>query len=195
MSNYIYLIIRLSLILILGVSTVHKGWAQSMPDAVGKMEKGRKVGVWEYYGSTTIGERVVIQRYDHDAQKLVYYRPAASTTYHVETSPGNWQYVRPDQPPLFIGGSPVLASYIAKLIYPQSALDRHVEGLVIVTLQIDTLGRATDFRLTKRVSLECDEAAMKVARNIPQTWVPARIGSRAVAAEYELPFNFKMSKQ
>jgi protein TonB len=88
----------------------------------------------------------------------------------------------------------VLASYIAKLVYPQSALDRHVEGLVVVTMRIDSLGRASDFRLTKRVSMECDEAAMKVARNIPQAWVPARIGSHAVASEYELPFNFKMSK-
>lgn len=168
--------------------------AQKTQDAVGKSEKGHKVGVWEYYGPTTTGERVVIQRYDHDANKLLYYRPAAVATYHAEVAPGDWKYVKPDQPPLFIGGSPVLASYITKLVYPQAALDRHVEGLVVVTLRIDTLGHATDYRLTKRVSLECDEAALKVARNLPQAWVPARMGSHAVAAEYELPFNFRMGQ-
>jgi protein TonB len=194
MLNCTYTLRRIGLLFILALLASYPALAQKEQDAVGKMDKGRKVGVWEYYGPTTTGERVVIQRYDHDAQKLVYYRPAASTTYHVETSPGNWQYVRPDRPPLFIGGAPVLASYIAKLVYPQSALDRHVEGLVVITMQIDSLGRTTDFRLTKRVSLECDEAAMKVARNIPQTWVPAKVGSHAVASEYELPFNFKMSK-
>jgi protein TonB len=194
MLNCTYTLRRIGLLFILALLASYPALAQKEQDAVGKMDKGRKVGVWEYYGPTTTGERVVIQRYDHDAQKLVYYRPAASTTYHVETSPGNWQYVRPDRPPLFIGGAPVLASYIAKLVYPQSALDRHVEGLVVITMQIDSLGHTTDFRLTKRVSLECDEAAMKVARNIPQTWVPAKVGSHAVASEYELPFNFKMSK-
>jgi protein TonB len=194
MLNCTYTLKRIGLLFILALLASYPALAQKEQDAVGKMEKGRKVGVWEYYGPTTTGERVVIQRYDHDAQKLVYFRPAASTTYHVETSPGNWQYVRPDQPPLFIGGAPVLASYIAKLVYPQSALDRHVEGIVVITLQIDSLGHATDYRLTKRVSMECDEAAMKVARNIPQTWVPAKVGSHAVAAEYDLPFNFKMSK-
>jgi protein TonB len=194
MLNCTYTLKKIGLLFILVLLAYYPALAQKEQDAVGKMEKGHKVGVWEYYGLTTTGERVVIQRYDHDAQKLVYYRPAASTTYHVETSPGNWQYAKPDQPPLFIGGAPVLASYIAKLVYPQSALDRHVEGLVVVTLRIDSLGRTSDFRLTKRVSMECDEAAMKVARNIPQAWVPARIGSHAVASEYELPFNFKMSK-
>jgi protein TonB len=194
MLNCTYTLKKAVMLFILAFLAYYPASAQKEQDAVGKMEKGHKVGVWEYYGLTTTGERVVIQRYDHDARKLVYYRPAANTTYHVETSPGNWQYVRPDQPPLFIGGSPLLASYISKLVYPQSALDRHVEGLVVVTLQIDSLGRPSDFHLTKRVSLDCDEAALKVARNIPQTWVPARIGSHAVASEYELPFNFKMSK-
>lgn len=194
MLNCTYTLKKIGLLFILALLAYYTASAQKVQDAIGKMEKGHKVGVWEYYGLTTTGERVVIQRYDHDAQKLVYYRPAASTTYHIETSPGNWQYAKPDQPPLFIGGAPVLASYIAKLVYPQSALDRHVEGLVVVTMRIDSLGRASDFRLTKRVSLECDDAAMKVARNIPQAWVPARIGSHAVASEYELPFNFKMSR-
>jgi protein TonB len=194
MLNCTYTLKKIGLLFILAILAYYPASAQKEQDAVGKMEKGRKVGVWEYYGATTTGERVVIQRYDHDAQKLVYFRPAASTAYRVETSPGNWQYLKPDQPPLFIGGAPLLASYIAKLVYPQSALDRHVEGLVVITLQIDSLGRATDYRLTKRVSMECDEAAMKVARNIPQTWVPAKMGSHAMAAEYELPFNFKMGK-
>ncbi len=192
MNNCTYLIKILSLAVIFGAFSIQSSWAQSGQDAVGKLDKGHKVGVWEYYGLTTTGERVVIQRYDHDAHKLLYYRPAAVTTYHAELSPGDWQYVRPDQPPLFIGGSPVLAGYISKLIYPQAALDRHTEGIVVVTLRIDTLGRASDYRLTKHVSTECDEAALKVARNIPQAWVPARMGSHAIAVEYELPFNFKL---
>ncbi len=185
---------KVRLLCLVGFLTSQSAWAQSGQDAVGKLDKGHKVGVWEYYGPTTTGERVVIQRYDHDAHKLLYYRPFAVNTYHAELSPGDWQYVRPDQPPQFIGGYTALSSYTSKLVYPQASLEQHVEGLVVVTFRIDTLGHAQNYRLTKRVNTECDEAALLVARTIPQAWVPARLGSHAIAVEYELPFNFRIGQ-
>ena len=192
MLNCTFILSRVGLSVLAGFLACQSARAQSGQDAVGKMEKGRKVGVWEYYGPTTAGERVLIQRYDHDAGKLVYYRPFNVNTYYAELRPGDWQYVKPDQPPQFIGGYPALSSYTSKLVYPQTALDQHTEGMVVVTFRIDTLGRVQNYRLTKRVSAECDEAAMQVVRTIPQAWVPARLGSHAVPVEYDLPFNFKL---
>jgi protein TonB len=159
----------------------------------GTIEKGQKVGVWEYYGYTTAGEQVVVQRYDHDKNKIVSFREVPYATYFTEVKPGEWRYVQPDQPPMFVGGAGVLGYHMAQLVYPQEAQERLLQGKVTVTIQIDTLGHVKSYRLTQRVGRACDEEAMRVAKVIPQTWVPARMGSHAVAVEYELPFNFNMT--
>jgi protein TonB len=159
----------------------------------GTIEKGQKVGIWEYYGYTTAGEQVVVQRYDHDKNKIVSFREVPYATYFTEVKPGEWRYVQPDQPPMFVGGAGVLGYHMAQLVYPQEAQERLLQGKVTVTIQIDTLGHVKSYRLTQRVGRACDEEAMRVAKVIPQTWVPARMGSHAVAVEYELPFNFNMT--
>jgi protein TonB len=160
----------------------------------GTIEKGQKVGVWEYYGYTTTGQQVVVQQYDHDKNKLISFREVPYATYFTEVKPGEWRYVQPDRPPMFVGGTGVLSYHMAQLVYPQEAQELLLQGKVTVTIHIDTLGHVASYRLTQRVGRPCDEEAMRVARAIPQTWVPARMGSHAVAVEYELPFNFNIKK-
>jgi protein TonB len=160
----------------------------------GFVEKGKKIGNWEYYGYTHSGEKVVVQRYDYDHGKLLYFRPGADVTCHAEVSPGKWSYVRPDQPPLFIGSDIALAEYTSKLVYPQAAIGRNVQGKVVVAFVIDTLGRVSNYHLVQRIGAGCDEEALRVAHTVPEQWVPARLGNRAVAVEYELPLNFRLAQ-
>lgn len=160
----------------------------------GFLEKGKKIGVWEYFGYTPSGEKVVVQRYDYDHGKLLYFRPGADVNCHAEVTPGKWAYVRPDQPPLFIGSDMALAEYTGKLVYPAAAISRNVQGKVVVAFVIDTLGHVSNHHLVQRIGAGCDEEALRVARTVPEQWVPARLGSRAVAVEYELPLNFRLAQ-
>ncbi|WP_223652446.1 energy transducer TonB [Hymenobacter psoromatis] len=158
------------------------------------MNKGHKTGVWEYYGYTPSGEKVVVQRYDYDAGRLLYFRPGPDVTCHAELSPGQWSYVCPDQPPLFIGSDAALAEYTRRLVYPAEAVSRNIQGKVVVAFVIDTLGQTSNYHLVQRIGGGCDEEALRVARTLPAQWVPARLGSRAVAVEYELPLNFRLAQ-
>lgn len=160
----------------------------------GVLEKGHKTGVWEYYGYTPSGEKVVVQRYDYDAGRLVYFRPGADVKCRAEVSPGQWGYVRPDQPPLFIGGDAALAEYTRRMVYPPEAISRNIQGKVVVAFVIDTLGQLSNYHLVQRLGGSCDEEALRVARTVPAQWVPARVGSRAVTVEYELPLNFRLAQ-
>lgn len=160
----------------------------------GFLDKGQKTGVWEYYGYTPSGEKVVVQRYDHDASKLLYFRPGADVTCHAELRPGQWSYVRPDQPPLFIGSDAALAEYTRRLVYPPAAISRNIQGKVVVAFVIDTLGQTSNYHVVQRLGGGCDEEALRVARTVPAQWVPARLGHRAVAVEYELPLNFRLAQ-
>ena len=158
----------------------------------GTLEKGKKVGLWQYYGYTTTGTLTVVQVYDHSTNKLLYFRPVAAANYLTEIKPSEWRYAQPDQPPLFIGGTEALNAYVSQLVYPKEAQERMQQGKVVVTFRIDTLGRVSNYRLTQRVGRACDEEALRVAKTIPPTWVPARMGSRSVSVEYELPFSFRL---
>ena len=141
------------LLLIGWLLTAHPANAQRLRDTKfekGFLTSGKKTGVWEYYGYTPSGEKVVVQRYDHDKSKLLYFRPGPDVTCHAEVSPGKWSYVRPDQPPLFVGSDVALAQYTAKLVYPPAAISRNVQGKVVVAFVIDTLGRVSNYHLVQR---------------------------------------------
>lgn len=159
----------------------------------GVMEKKEKVGVWEYYGYTTSKRQVTVMKYDHTAKKLIYYRPIEEATYNTELSPGNWTRRLVDQPPLYIGGDAALAAYTSKVNYPQQALDKNLQGKVLIGIVVDTLGHASGHHVVQRVGGGCDEEALRVSQKIPDLWIPARVGSKAVPVEYELPFTFRLA--
>jgi protein TonB len=158
----------------------------------GTLTKGQKTGVWEYFGYTPSGEKVVLQRYDHDRNRLLYFRPGPDVMYHAEVSPGKWSYVRPDQPAFFIGGDAALAEFTSKLTYPAAAQASNIQGKVVVSFLIDTLGHTSKHHLVQRIGGGCDEEALRIARTVPEQWIPARVGGRAVLIEYELPLNFRL---
>lgn len=160
----------------------------------GTLTKGQKTGVWEYFGYTPSGEKVVLQRYDYDRRRLLYFRPGPDVMYHAEVSPNKWSYVRPDQPAFFIGGDVALAEHTSKLVYPASAQNSNIQGKVVVGFVIDTLGHTSKHHLVQRIGGGCDEEALRIARTLPEQWIPARVGGRAVPVEYELPLNFKLSQ-
>lgn len=184
--------ILLSLLLLAGTSQAQR--LRETKFEKGTLDKGQKTGTWEYYGYTPSGEKVVVQRYDYDARRLVYFRPGPDVLCHTEVSPGKWSYVRLDQPPLFIGSDVALAEYTSRLVYPLAAQERNIQGKVLVAFLIDTLGHISGHRLVQRIGGGCDEEALRVARAVPAQWVPARLGNRAVAVEYELPLNFRLSQ-
>jgi protein TonB len=73
-------------------------------------------------------------------------------------------------------------------------LARNIQGQVTIGFAIDTLGRAADHRVLRSIGGGCDQEALRVARTIPNEWIPARIGTRAVPAEYELTLTFRMAQ-
>ncbi|SFQ68928.1 energy transducer TonB [Hymenobacter arizonensis] len=157
----------------------------------GTLEKGEKVGEWQYYSYSALGERVITQRYDHTTRKLVYARPD-DKSYRAETAPGQWQSTQLAQAPWFIGGHEALAAYTSKLKYPPAAEARNVQGRVVVEFVVDTLGHLSNYKVVQGIGSGCDEEALRVARTVPNEWVPGRVGSQAVPVVYELPFTFRL---
>ncbi|HEX8424983.1 energy transducer TonB [Hymenobacter sp.] len=160
----------------------------------GMMEKGQKIGVWEYYSYTRDGRQVIVQRYDHTAKKLVFFRPIEDKPYEAELKPGEWTRTNVEQPPLYIGGDAVLATLMSKLTYPQEAQNRNIQGRVLVEFAIDTLGHASKHKVLNGIGGGCDEEALRLCQSIPAQWIPARLAGKPVPVIYQLPFTFRLQK-
>ena len=80
----------------------------------GRIDKGHKLGIWSYYALTASGRKVLVQRYDHDQRKLLYYRKPEDRSYRYEFN-GDWLSGHLDRPPLFLGGEAFLATFMRQL--------------------------------------------------------------------------------
>ena len=160
----------------------------------GLLDKRTKVGVWEYYGITASKEMVMVQRYDHSAKQLLFYRPSGDLTFNTELAPGQWKRRMVDRPPLFIGGDAALAAFTTQLQYPQQAQDRNVQGRVTIGFTVDTQGKAANHRVLRGIGAGCDQEALRVVKTIPDEWVPAQVGGQDIVAEYEMTLTFRLAQ-
>ena len=112
--------------------------------------------------------------------------------YPVKDASGDWTRPRVTHPIFYIGGDAALAPYMSRLNYPTTAQSKNVQGRVLVSIVVDTLGHAIDQQVTVGIGSGCDEEALRVARTIPDEWIPAHVGSHAVVSKFELPFTFRL---
>ena len=192
MKNYVYALIILSSFFLLAPARAQKMHTTKWES--GLLDKRAKVGVWEYYGITASKEMVVVQRYDHSARQLLFYRPSGDLTFNTELAPGQWKRRMVDRPPLFIGGDAALATYTTQLHYPQQAQDRNVQGQVTIGFSVDAQGKATNHRVLRGIGAGCDQEALRVVKTVPDEWVPAQVSGQDIVAEYELTLTFRLAQ-
>lgn len=77
-------------------------------------------------------------------------------------------------------------------VYPLAARRRHQEGLVLLSVRVNTSGRARSVSLKQSSGFPLlDDAALTQVRE--WEFSPARIGSLAVESEIEVPVRFKLT--
>jgi len=193
MKIYTFAIFQLFLILAVSASAFAQK-AYSSKWASGQLDHRSKVGEWAYYGITSSKEKVLVQRYDHSTNTLVYYRPTEQMAYSTEVSAGQWKRRPVDRPPLFIGGDAALAAYTTQLQYPLQAQERNIQGQVTIGFIIDTQGHTSAHHVLRSIGGGCDQEALRVAKTIPNEWIPALVGTQPVPVEYELTLTFRLAQ-
>ncbi len=91
---------------------------------------------------------------------------------------------------------PVPASYRHTPLppYPAAAREQRLEGVVLLSVLVDTSGRVVDVNIaTSSGSPILDEVAVRAVRK--WTFAPARRGSRAVESVVEIPVKFALSRE
>ena len=93
--------------------------------------------------------------------------------------------------PQFPGGEKAMMEFIAtNLRYPQQAVKDDVQGMVLVDFVINTEGKATDPKIVRSLSPECDAEVIRVVSLMP-AWTPGQQDGQTVNVKYTLPVMFK----
>lgn len=102
-------------------------------------------------------------------------------------------FIMVEEMPEFPGGTAALFTYMSEHInYPEEALERHLEGMVLLTFIVEKDGTVSDARVLRGIGGGCDQEALRVARQMP-TWTPGRQGGQPVRVQFSLPVRFTMA--
>ncbi len=90
--------------------------------------------------------------------------------------------------PELVGGYEALQAHV---VYPDSAREAKIEGLVIVMFVIDTMGQVHCPEIIRGVRADLDEAALRAVEQMRFT--PARVRvKKPVTVRYALPVQFEL---
>lgn len=162
----------------------------------GYYKNDKKTGIWQYDNYEGKPELII----DYDSNKVLNYwldksiqnKDYKDTIYMVITANGT-KKMKLDRPPLYAEGQSYILSILgSNTRYPIKALENNVSGKVEITFTIDTNGKTSNHRITKRIGYGCDEESLRVVKLIPDNWLPGILNGQAVSIEYTMPVNFKI---
>ncbi|MCM1449230.1 MAG: M56 family metallopeptidase [Clostridiales bacterium] len=97
-----------------------------------------------------------------------------------------------DQMPQFKGGDKELLNYLARNVrYPAEAIEKGIQGNVIVSFVVNTEGKTQDVKVMKPVNPLLDAEAIRVISE-STGWIPGRSGGKAVNCNMVVPVRFKL---
>jgi protein TonB len=100
-------------------------------------------------------------------------------------------YTTLDVYPKFPGGTQALLFFLRSNIrYPQLALKMGIQGEVMVLFMVEVDGSVTNVSVTKGISKECDEEAIRVFKSMPR-WDAGRRYGKSVRVLVRMPIMFR----
>ncbi|RMG54922.1 MAG: TonB family protein [Bacteroidetes bacterium] len=97
-----------------------------------------------------------------------------------------------DVMPEYPGGQSAINRFIHKRIkYPLEALERKVEGRVVVQFVVNADGTLSDIKVVQGIGAGCDEEALRVVRSMGR-WKPGEFKGQKVPVYQSIPIVFRL---
>jgi protein TonB len=126
----------------------------------------------------------------NDTSGSVVVEDSPSTNLIIDVEETQVNHVSVEEMPEFPGGEAGRAKYLSEnTIYPQSAKEIGISGVVYVSFVVDENGDVVDVKLLRGIGGGCDEEALRVIRNMPR-WKPGRQSGKAVRVIHSIPISF-----
>ena len=97
-----------------------------------------------------------------------------------------------EEMPEFPGGMTECMKYLGKNVkYPAEALEKGIEGRVIVQFVVEKDGSITNAKVVRGIHPSLDAEALRVMNSMPK-WKPGKQKGQAVSVKYTMPVLFKL---
>jgi len=164
-------------------------WKGKKLKTKGNYTQDLKVGVWEFYNY----EAKLQQKYDFTKKELLFNiddNKINDKKYKVINGTDTTEVVL-EREPLYIGGDAMMYYSISRIIrYPRAARENGTSGKVFIAFIIDVNGKTSDHRVERGIGSGCDEEALKVVKEMPDTWIPGIMNGQKVVVEMLTPISF-----
>ena len=102
-------------------------------------------------------------------------------------------YETVDEMPQFPGGLEGLMEFLnTHVTYPPVAVERNIEGSVLVRFIVEKDGSISGVRILRSVDINLDYEAIRVCKSLPK-FIPGRKNGEVVRVWFALPINFKLT--
>jgi protein TonB len=85
----------------------------------------------------------------------------------------------------------------SELVYPAEALEIKLEGIVVISFEVDEAGNLSDITVRRKIGSGCDEEALRVVQKmaeLPKKWTAATFQGKIVKMRFNLPIRFRLAK-
>ncbi|MGC4022798.1 MAG: energy transducer TonB [Cyclobacteriaceae bacterium] len=152
----------------------------------GYLKDGAKVGIWEYYNERKEKELVI-----NHTTKEVSFQKRDTLKYSI-LKEGEWVKTTLDAVPLPTEGSYNLKNTLKeKIRFPLQDVSKNISGKVVVTFEVDTLGKVDNFEVVQGLDHYCDSAALKGLSEVNWLWMPAVLGGKKYPSKFALGIDFR----
>ena len=152
----------------------------------GTLVDGYKNGLWSYYDNDTLKIKI-----DYSTGKLIYLKKDTSE-YAILTDDG-WKMSKLKVYPHYLGSNnEIEAIFYNYLKYPIKAMQRNINGTVLLGFEINLQGKVDNVKIIKDIGYGCGDAVLEVFKKVPDYWLVARKGDKKYKSRYVLPVHFKI---
>lgn len=147
----------------------------------GKVVEGVRDSVWRGFSNDSL---LLIEHYEMGLLKQ-------GIRYHVGKE---YSYSAFEQAAEFKGGIDAMSKTISTIInYPADARRMGVEGMVLVSFIVDSVGILKNAKILNGVSRSIDKEALR-AVNTLKNWIPGTQRGKPISVSFVYPIDFKLDK-
>lgn len=113
--------------------------------------------------------------------------------YVVENGDTTW--IEIDEMPVFSGGELALLNYLTDAVkYPTSAMEKGIQGRVVVSFIVNEEGMVSNARIIESVDPAIDAEALRVVSSLPSFEKPGFMDGKPVPVYFKVPLSFNLKK-
>ncbi|WP_426059517.1 energy transducer TonB [Hymenobacter sp. B1770] len=151
---------------------------------------GKRIGKWNFY---TRNQELELT-FDYDSSRISFMQ--ADTTRYLVRVGEEWQLKRMARVPHLLGSTDHrLLELTRNLRYPVSALQRQLQGTVIIGYTVDVNGHSRDYTVENSMSPDCDQEVWRALQKLPDNWIPAVYLNRPTATRFYLAVKFMITDE